>query len=247
MTDSATDVALVTGAARRIGAEIVRHLHRAGYHIVLHYRSSDKEAKLLADEMNQQRADSVRLISADITATEKADEIIKQAIACFGRLDIIVNNASSFYPTAIGEISEKDWDVLIGSNLKGPLFLAQAAAGELRRNNGCIVNIVDIHAQRPLKNYPVYSIAKAGLAALTKSLARELAPEVRVNGVSPGAILWPEAPHHEAQHQEIIDRTALKREGTPDDIARTVLFLIKDAPYITGQIIAVDGGRTLSN
>ena len=247
MVVSDTAVALVTGAARRIGAEIVRQLHQSGLHIVLHYRNSDKEAQALADNLNAQRPDSVRLVQGDIAESDDVPGIVQNAIDHYGRLDVIVNNASAFYPTAIGEITEQDWNILIGSNLKGPLFMAQAAAQELRRNHGCIINIVDIHAERPLKNYPVYSVAKAGLAALTKSLARELAPEVRVNGVSPGAILWPEAPHFSAQHQEIIERTALKREGTPADIARTVAFLVLDAPYITGQIIAVDGGRTLSN
>jgi len=247
MTDSTAQVALVTGAARRIGAEIVRHLHQAGLHIVLHYRNSDKEARLLAQELNQVRSDTVKLVRGDISKAKQVNNIISAAIEQFGRLDVLVNNASGFYPTVIGEITENDWETLIGSNLKGPLFLAQAAADELQRNQGCIVNIVDIHADRPLKNYPVYSIAKAGLAMLTKSLARELAPEVRVNAVSPGAILWPEAPHHTAQHQDIIQRTALKREGEPSDIARTVEFLVNNAPYITGQIIAVDGGRTLSN
>lgn len=247
MTDSARHVALVTGAARRIGAEIVRHLHQSGINIVLHYRSSGEAARQVAAELNQIRPDSAKTIQGDFIHNQTIPQMIAKTIQLFGRLDIIINNASSFYPTPIGEITEEDWDILLGSNLKGPLFIAQAAADELRKNHGCIVNIVDIHAERPLKNYPVYSVAKAGLMALTKSLARELAPEVRVNAVAPGAILWPEAPHHEAQHQKIIQRTALKREGEPSDIARTVEFLVNNAPYITGQIIAVDGGRTLSN
>jgi len=247
MTNSSPHVALVTGAARRIGAECVRHLHQSGLNIVLHYRNSDKEAKHLAQELNQSRPDSVALVQGDLLEIAAIPGLIKQAIAHWGRLDVLVNNASTFYPTPVGEITDNDWDTLIGPNLKAPLFLAQAAADELRRNQGCIVNIADIHAERPLKNYPVYSIAKAGLVMLTKSLARELAPEIRVNAVAPGAILWPEAPHHEAEHQAIINRTALKREGEPADIARTVEFLVNNAPYITGQIIAVDGGRTLTN
>lgn len=247
MTDSVRQVALVTGAARRIGAEIVRHLHQSGISIVLHYRNSGEAAEQVAAELNRIRPDSVQTIQGDLIHAQTIPEVVARVIGLFGRLDIIINNASSFYPTPIGEITEEDWDILLGSNLKGPLFIAQAAADELRKNQGCIVNIVDIHAERPLKNYPVYSVAKAGLVALTRSLARELAPEVRVNAVAPGAILWPEAPHHEAQHQKIIERTALKREGEPADIARTVVFLVTNAPYITGQILAVDGGRTLSN
>ena len=247
MTDSAKEVALVTGAARRIGAEIVRHLHQSGINIVLHYRTSGEAAREVAAELNQIRPGSAITIQGDFIHNQTIPQMVAKTIQLFGRLDIIINNASSFYPTPIGEITEEDWDILLGSNLKGHLFIAQAAADELRKNHGCIVNIVDIHAERPLKNYPVYSVAKAGLMALTKSLARELAPEVRVNAVAPGAILWPEAPHHEAQHQKIIQRTALKREGEPADIARTVEFLVNNAPYITGQIIAVDGGRTLSN
>ena len=247
MTESVRQVALVTGAARRIGAEIVRHLHQSGISIVLHYRNSGEAAEQVAAELNRIRPDSVQTIQGDLIHAQTIPEVVARVIGLFGRLDIIINNASSFYPTPIGEITEEDWDILLGSNLKGPLFIAQAAADELRKNQGCIVNIVDIHAERPLKNYPVYSVAKAGLVALTRSLARELAPEVRVNAVAPGAILWPEAPHHEAQHQKIIERTALKREGEPADIARTVVFLVTNAPYITGQILAVDGGRTLSN
>lgn len=247
MTDSVRQVALVTGAARRIGAEIVQHLHQSGINIVLHYRNSEEAAQRLAAELNRIRPDSVQTVQGDLIHNQTIPAVMDKTTRLFGRLDIIINNASSFYPTPVGEITEEDWDILLGSNLKGPLFIAQAAADELRKNQGCIVNIVDIHAERPLKNYLVYSVAKAGLVALTKSLARELAPEVRVNAVAPGAILWPEAPHHEAQHQKIIQRTALKREGEPADIARTVEFLVNNAPYITGQIIAVDGGRTLSN
>ena len=247
MTNSAPHVALVTGAARRIGAECVHHLHQAGMNIVLHYRNSSTEAERLAAELNQIRPDSVKLLRGDLIEIAAIPGLIKQTVAHWGRLDALINNASTFYPTPVGEITESDWDALIGPNLKAPLFLAQAAANALRQSQGCIVNIADIHAERPLKNYPVYSIAKAGLVMLTKSLARELAPEIRVNAVAPGAILWPEAPHHEAEHQDIINRTALKREGEPADVARTVEFLVNNAPYITGQIIAVDGGRTLTN
>ncbi len=246
MTDT-TKVALVTGSARRIGAQTVSVLHDAGFNVVIHYRRSGEDARALEAKLNAQRPDSATTVQADLLDIPALPQLVANVVERWGRLDVIVNNASAFYPTEMGEITEKDWDVLLGSNLKAPLFLCQAAADELRRNEGCIVNMVDIHADRPLKHYMVYSVAKAGLVALTKSLARELGPEVRANGVAPGAILWPEEPHHDAKHQEIIERTALKREGEPMDIARTIRFLVLDAPYITGQIIAVDGGRTLSN
>ena len=242
-----TRVALVTGSARRIGAQTVRVLHKAGFNVIVHYRRSAEDANRLVAELNALRPDSAHGVQADLLDIPALPELIGTVVGFWGQLDVIVNNASAFYPTEVGGITEKDWDILVGSNLKAPLFLCQAAADELRRNKGCIVNMVDIHADRPLRHYMVYSVAKAGLVALTKSLARELGPEVRANGVAPGAILWPEEPHHSAKHQEIIDRTALKREGEPMDIARTIRFLVLDAPYITGQIIAVDGGRTLSN
>ena len=247
--DTAIDekVVLVTGSARRIGAQTVRTLHATGMRVIVHYRSSGEEAMKLAENLNSLRSDSAQTLQGDLLEIASLPNLAEKAIGFWGRLDVLVNNASAFYPTEIGEITEKDWDILIGSNLKAPLFLSQAVAAELLQRNGCIVNMVDIHADRPLKNYTVYSIAKAGLVALTKSLARELGPKVRVNAVAPGAILWPEAPHHTAQHQAIIEHTALKREGDPTDIARTIRFLVLDAPYITGQMIVVDGGRTLSN
>lgn len=244
---SLAKVALVTGSARRIGAQTVETLHASGMNVLVHYRSSADDALELIGRLNAKRPDSAKMLQGDLLDTPLLPGLIAQAISAWGRLDVLVNNASAFYPTEIGTIKEHDWDILIGSNMKAPLFLAQAAAQELQRNSGCIVNMVDIHADRPLKHYTVYSIAKAGLVALTKSLARELGPKVRVNGVAPGAILWPEAPHESAVHQEIVERTALKREGCPDDIANTIRFLVLEAPYITGQIIAVDGGRTLSN
>jgi pteridine reductase len=239
-------VALVTGAARRVGAATIRLLHAHGLNIVLHYRSSREDAQQLQQELNAQRADSVVLIQADLMHTDKIQGTVKAACKAWGRLDVLVNNASGFYPTPLGAVDEQEWEFLLGSNLKAPFFLCQAAAAQLRQHHGCIINIVDIHAERPLKNYPVYSIAKAGLVMLTKSLARELAPDVRVNGVAPGAILWPED-IDEVAKQRIVSRIALKRQGTPEDIARTILFLINDAEYITGQIITVDGGRTLTN
>jgi len=239
-------VALITGAARRLGAATVRLLHSQGMNIVLHYRASRDDAHALQEELNAKRENSIILIQADLMQTSKIASTVKQAIKAWGRLDVLVNNASGFYPTPLGEVDEKEWEYLIGSNLKAPFFLCQAAAEQLRQQHGCVVNIVDVHAERPLKGYPVYSIAKAGLVMLTRSLARELGPEVRVNGVAPGAILWPDD-MDDVTKQRIVSRTALKTQGTPDDIAGTVLFLIRDADYITGQILTVDGGRTLSN
>jgi len=238
-------VALITGAARRIGASIARTLHDAGYKVIVHYNHSADSANELVAELNQQSPDSAATLQASFVENFDADAIIKTALSVWGRLDVLVNNASSFYPTEFGKITDNDWDVLVGSNFRAPIFLIQAAKTALQESQGCIVNMVDIHAERPLKNFPVYSLAKAGLVSLTKSAARELGPKVRCNGVAPGAILWPEQDAHEEGHKEIIERTALKRQGDPADIARTVLFLVDQAPYITGQIIAVDGGRTL--
>jgi pteridine reductase len=241
-------VVLVTGGARRVGAATCRRLHGQGANLVIHYRSSEQEARTLQTELNRIRADSVALVQGNLLDTAQLSSVIDETVAHFGQLDALVNNASSFFPTPLGEITENMWDDLIGSNLKAPLFLSQAAAPHLKKQQGCIVNIVDIHSEWPLKRYVVYNAAKGGLASLTRSLALELAPEVRVNGVSPGPILWPEAGEwmDEASRQHIISRTLLKRTGEPDDIARTVAFLIADAPYITGQIIAVDGGRSVN-
>ena len=240
-------VVLITGAAHRIGATTARVLHEAGMNLVIHYRNSNQAATELRNELEQNRPDSVALIQADLHQTATFDSMIQQAQSVWGQLDVLINNASTFYPTPVGSISEQNWDELIGSNLKAPLFLSQAAAPYLKQRQGNIINIVDIHADRPLKEHTVYSMAKAGLAMLTKSLARELGPELRVNGIAPGAILWPENELNEASKEEILSRTALKRSGEPTDIANTALFLIEHAHYITGQIISVDGGRTLSN
>jgi pteridine reductase len=238
---------LVTGAAKRVGAAIARRLHRAGASLTLHYNASEREAHALQSELNLQRAQSVMLVQADLLEGASLTEIVKTCVDRFGSLDALVNNASAFYPTPVGKISAADWDELIGANLKAPLFLIQAAAPHLKKSAGCIVNITDIHAERPLKNYVVYSIAKAGLAGLTRSLARELAPEVRVNGVAPGPIAWPEdGSFDEVTRQRVISHTLLRRMGEPDDIARAVYYLIAEAPYVTGQIIAVDGGRSVS-
>ncbi len=241
-------VILVTGGARRVGVATCRRLHSQGATLVVHYRASESEARALEAELDQVRPGSVALVQADLLETANLPSLIDETVSHFGRLDALVNNASSFFPTPLGEITEDGWEDLIGSNLKAPLFLSQAAAPQLKRQRGCIVNIVDIHSEWPLQRYVVYNAAKGGLASLTRSLAVELAPEVRVNGISPGPILWPEAGEwmDEASRQHIIGRTLLKRTGEPDDIARTVSFLIADAPYITGQIIAVDGGRSVN-
>lgn len=245
--DLAGKVALITGGARRVGACIARALHGHGVNLVLHYRRSEEEAHALQAELNAHRADSVMLIQSDLLHTAKLTSMIRTAKQGWGRLDLLVNNASSFYPTPIGTVSEEQWEDLMGSNLKAPFFLAQAAAGALRETRGTIINITDIHAERPLKTYNVYSTAKAGLVMLTKALARDLGPEIRVNAIAPGAILWPENNLDELTKHRIISRTALKQQGTPEDIARTVLFLVCDAPYISGEVIKVDGGRTLND
>ncbi len=239
-------VALVTGAARRVGATIARHLHAAGLRVLIHYRGSPADAAALASELNAKRPDSARTLHADLLDPEGIERLAREAEGAWARLDFLVNNASTFYPTAVGAITQQAWDDLIGSNLKAPTFLTQACNPALQRAQGAVVNIVDIHALRPLKGYPVYSAAKAGLWALTQAYARELGPGVRINGVAPGAILAPEDAENAGTHEAMIERTALKREGRPDDIARTVRFLLLDAPYITGQVIPVDGGRSAS-
>ena len=241
-----TKVVLITGAAHRIGATTAKLLHQNGMNIVLHYRGSREQAQALQKELNDERENSVILIQADLHLTKGLSTLIEEAVKAWGRLDVLINNASSFYPTPIGKATEDQWDDLIGSNLKAPFFLSQSAAPHLKKTNGCIVNIVDIHAERPLKTFPIYSMAKAGLVMMTKSLAGELGPEIRVNAVAPGAILWPEN-LDEVAKQRIVSRTFLKRQGEPNDISKTILYLIKDAGYVTGQVIAVDGGRSLNS
>lgn len=246
MKSPETPVVLVTGAARRVGAEIARTLHAAGANLVLHYRASAEEAERLAADLNARRENSALARRRDLRDMAGLASLVEEATARFGRLDVLVNNASSFFATPLGGIDEAQWDDLVGSNFKGPLFLSQAAAPHLAKVHGCIVNITDVHAERPLKNYPLYCAAKAGLLGLTRALALELAPQVRVNAVAPGAIEWPENANDfppDEQHA-IVEHTLLKRIGSPGDIARTVKFLIFDAPYITGQVINVDGGRT---
>ena len=238
-------VILITGAARRVGAAIAQTLHACGARIALHTRQSRTEAEMLAAQLNAQRPDSALVVMADLLETSTIEPLVSRVAAHFGRLDGLVCNASSFFPTPMGQISETDWHDLVGSNFKAPLFLAQAAASYLQAAQGCIVNITDIHAERPLAGYPLYAAAKGALLTLTRALAVELAPRVRVNAVAPGPILWPEdGQFPAAEQQAIVQHTLLKRAGTPQDIARTVRFLMLDAPYITGQVINVDGGRS---
>jgi pteridine reductase len=235
--------ALITGGAQRIGAQITKTLHAHGYNIVIHYRNSSQEAQTLADELNQLRANSATLIQAelsDLQALKTLANTIKQ-------LDVLVNNASVFYPTSMQNANENDWNTIINTNLMAPFFLSQSLSAVLSKNKGCIINIVDIHAQRPLKNHAIYNISKAGLAMMTQTLAKELAPEIRVCGVAPGSILWPEnqAKLNDEQKDKMLNKIPLSKQGSPEDIANTVLFLA-NSPYITGQIISVDGGRTLN-
>ena len=238
-------VALVTGSALRVGAAIVRELHQDGASVAIHYRSSSAPADALAAELNELRDGSARTFQADLLDTPKIAALIESVAAWKGRLDIVVNNASSFYPTPLNEITEDAWEDLVGSNLKAPLFVAKAAVPHLRETQGSLINIVDIHAQRPLKDHLIYGPAKAGLAMLTRSLAKDLGPEIRVNGVSPGAILWPEGGMADSAKASILEQIPLKRTGGPEDIAGCVLYLVRDADYVTGQIIAVDGGRSV--
>lgn len=237
--------ALITGAAKRIGAVIARTLHDAGASVAIHYHRSAEAADDLAAQLNGRRAGSAFTVSADVRDVGELERMAKEVLERTGKLDVLVNNASNFYPTPLGTVTPEQWHDLVGSNLKAPLFLSQAVLPALKTARGCIVNIVDVHSQRPLRDHPVYGAAKAGLAMLTRSLAKDLGPHVRVNGVSPGAILWPDEGMSDALRAAIIKQTALKRSGEPEDIANTVLFLVRDAPYITGQIIAVDGGRSV--
>ena len=237
---------LITGGARRVGAAIGRALHGAGANLVVHYRKSTSEVAELADELNGLRAKSVVTFQADLLDLGKLPALVEFAVRSFGSLDVLVNNASTFYATKVGEFTPAAWDDLMGTNLKVPMFLSQAAAPALKKSSGLILNIVDIHALRPLRHYTVYCAAKAGLHMLTRSLAKELGPEVRVNGISPGPVLWPENEGDSATRAKIIQRTILQKMGTPEDIARTALFFASQAPFITGQILAVDGGRSVA-
>jgi len=237
-------VALITGGAKRIGAAIATTLHAAGMDLVIHFRSSAAHAQSLADALNDTRPNSVVLAEGDLEKSEDCATLAQQAIEAFGRMDALINNASAFFPTPIGEVTNDQWETLMGVNLKAPFFLSQACAKALASTHGVIINLTDIYAERPLPNHPVYSASKAGLVALTRSLAQELGPDVRVNAAAPGAIIWPESGDSEENESEILRRTPLGRLGEPQDIAGTVMFLLRDAPFITGQIINVDGGRS---
>tara|TARA_R110002126_G_scaffold15185_6_gene62494 strand:- start:4456 stop:5208 length:753 start_codon:yes stop_codon:yes gene_type:complete len=244
MATSDSPVALVTGSAKRLGKQIVCQLHQAGYRVIIHYNQSEAEAATLAESLNMQRSASAATLQADLLNPDNIARLARQSLLCFNRLDVLVNNASSFYPTPLASATRDNWDDLMGSNVKAPYFLAQALAPALSEHNGCIINMVDIHAQQPLQDHSIYCMAKAALLMMTKSLARELAPTIRVNGIAPGAILWPSQQLAAADKAEILQQIPLQRTGTPDDIANTVLFLLQ-SPYISGQIIAVDGGRSL--
>lgn len=237
-------VALVTGGAQRIGAAIAARLHEAGMKLVIHYRSSEDEAHALQDALNGIRSESVVLVRGDLLDIDKSRQLVNQCLQSCGRLDVVVNNASTFYPTPMGDATAADWENLMGTNLRAPFFLVQEAAAALRKNHGCVVNLVDIYGQAPLKDHVVYSTAKAGLIALTRALAAELAPEVRVNAVAPGAILWPQGDDDELAHQRIISNTPLKRTGSAEEIAEAVLFLIEGAQFTSGHVLPVDGGRS---
>jgi pteridine reductase len=237
--------ALITGAARRIGAVIAAELHAQGAAVGIHYHASASEARELAARLDESRPGSAAVFQADLVDAAASASLVDAVLEWCGALDILVNNASSFYPTPLGSIDEQQWEDLVGTNFKAPLFLSQAAAPALRERRGNIINIVDIHSRRPLRDHVVYGSSKAALAMLTRSLAKDLAPEVRVNGISPGAILWPEDGMSEDTRNSIIDQIPLRRSGNPADIASCVLYLVQSAPYVTGQIIAVDGGRSL--
>lgn len=246
MSDS--KVVLITGAARRVGAEIARWLHVRGMNVIIHYQTSKKEAEALVQTLNNNRKNSAAMLMADLNEIAQCEQLIENAQKIWQRLDVLVNNASRFYPSPLGKITNEQWQDLMGSNLQAPFFLAQAAAQYLRPQRGCIINIADIHADKPLKNYSVYCIAKAGLVMLTKTLAKEFAPDIRVNAIAPGAILWPEVENEltAERKNKIVNATLLKRAGMPQDIAKVVNFLINDGTYMTGQILTVDGGRSLN-
>jgi pteridine reductase len=242
----ARPVVLITGAGKRIGAAIARTLHGAGYDLALHCRRSVGEAEALATELEQQRRDSTLVLQADLAHHDAPPALVDTLLAQFGRLDALVNNASAFFPTPVGSASVAQWNELFASNAQAPFFLAQAATPALRVARGAIVNLVDIYAERALADHPIYCMAKAALAAMTRALALDLAPEVRVNGVAPGAVLWPSDGKPYTDQQAMLARTPLERAGVPEDVAGAVLWLLRDAPFVTGQIIRVDGGRTLS-
>ncbi len=246
MSGESEPVAIVTGAARRIGASIVKALHQRGLKVVIHYRASESEAESLAESLNKRRQSSAMTIGEDLADPQAPERIVRSTLDRFGRIDVLVNNASTFFPTPMGEATQANWDELMNSNLRAPFFLSQACSPHLARRGGAIVNLVDIHALVPLSRHPVYVQAKAGLVMQTRALARELAPSIRVNAVAPGAILWPENGDSPEAANAVLERIPLGHQGRPEDIAGAVCFLSLDAPYITGQILAIDGGRMLN-
>ena len=239
-------VILITGSAKRIGAFTARYLHQLGWNILLHYNQSEQQASELAKQMNAARAGSVKLVQGSLNTVQEIEQVAQQAIAAFGQLNALLNNASSFYPTPIGSISESDWTNLVGSNMQAPLFLAQYCNATLQKNNGVIINMVDIHAAKPLSNHTLYCMAKSALVMMTQSLAQELAPNVRVNGVAPGAILWPETTISEEDKEQVLKLVPLQKLGAMQDIAQAIDYLL-NAQYVTGQIITVDGGRSIAS
>lgn len=241
-----TPVSLVTGGAKRIGAHLVKTLHQQGHNVIIHYHQSADAAQSLAAALNQLRADSAVTLQADLCNLNHVSHLASEAQQCFGRLDVLVNNASAFYPTPLGTVTRQDWQQLTGSNVQGPLFLTQALAASLKASQGCVINMIDMHIDRPLPQHSVYVAAKAALASVTRSLAGEMAPAVRVNGIAPGAILWPERTLSDSEKQALLDSIPLNTLGQPEDIAHTMLFLLQ-ANYITGQIIYVDGGRSIAS
>ncbi|WP_286220751.1 pteridine reductase [Marinobacter apostichopi] len=247
MADTAP-VALVTGAAHRLGAKTAQTLHTRGWNLVIHYRSQHQKAEALASDLNQARPGSAATLQADLSNLAEVQQLAEQSVALWGRLDGLVNNASVFYPNPTEQATAQDWDSILNTNLRAPFFLLQACLPALRDSAGGVVNLIDIYSERPLTEHPLYCASKAGLAALTKSWAKDLAPSVRINGVSPGAILWPEGEAElDRSHQHaIVEKTPLARTGTPEDIAGAIAFLLCDAPFITGQILPVDGGRSLN-
>lgn len=240
-----TKTTLITGGARRIGKTIAMQLHERGHQLMIHYRSSADAAKALKQQLNEIRENSCEIVQADLSEIDSFEKISQQTIHAFGKLDVLINNASTFYPTPLAKVDEAQWDDLMASNLKAPLFLSKQLLPHLTKQNGCIINIIDIYANRPLTEHPIYCAAKAGLQMLTKSMARDLAPHIRVNGVAPGAILWPENDAGIDSQNALLKRIPLNRLGNPSDIAKTIEFLIEESPYITGQIISVDGGRSV--
>lgn len=246
MNEERRPVALITGAAKRVGAQIARTLHVAGYDLALHYRRSRGEMDALIAELESARAGSTLALQAELADVGNLPCLVSDCVVRFGRLDALVNNASAFYATPVGSVTPAQWDELFASNARAPFFLTQAAAPHLKKTRGSVVNIVDIYAERPLPGHPVYCMAKAALAMMTQALARELGPEIRVNGVAPGAVLWPESGKAYADQAELVARTPLQRAGAPDDVATAVLFLLRDAKFTTGQILRIDGGRSLA-